>query len=136
MNTLVRSTTTRNFSRIFDGYESLDVNSETGRHEDHQFHSRKNLSKRRKQPHSVVKTLSYRRHRARQRQIYLKSYTFTTSTENLGKSGSGKLKKMAIKVKAVAVSVVAFIRLDSFRSCNSRSATDAFSPTKLVRKCF
>ncbi|KAK3184190.1 hypothetical protein Dsin_031476 [Dipteronia sinensis] len=136
MNTLVRSTTTRNFSRIFDGYESLDLNSETGRHEDHQFRRIKNLSKRRKQPHSVVKTLSYRRDRARQRQIYLKSYTLTTSRENLGQSGSGKLKKVAIKVKAVAVSVVAFIRMDSFRSCNSRSAIDAFSPTTLVRKCF
>ncbi|TXG55200.1 hypothetical protein EZV62_020456 [Acer yangbiense] len=131
MNTLVRSTTTRNFSRRFDGYESLDLNSEAGRHEDHQHHRRNNSSKRRKQPHSVVKTFSYRRDRARTRQIYLKSYTLTTSRENLGKSGSGKLKKVAIKVKAVAVSVVAFIRMDSFRSCNTRSATDAFSPTTL-----
>ncbi|KAI9178634.1 hypothetical protein LWI28_028975 [Acer negundo] len=136
MNTLVRSTTTRNFSRRFDGYKSLDLNSEAGRHEDHQHHRRNNSSKRRKQPHSMVKTFSYRRDRARKRQIYLKSYTLTTSRENLGKSCSGKLKKVAIKVKAVAVSVVAFIRMDSFRSCNSRSATDAFSPTKLVRKCF
>ncbi|KAL5793818.1 hypothetical protein ACOSP7_002412 [Xanthoceras sorbifolium] len=131
MNTLVHSTSS-NFSRRFDGYEPLDLNSGTGGHEDHQRW--RNLSKRRKQPHSVVKTFSYRRDRARHRQIFLKSYTLTS---NLGKSGSGKLKKATVKVKAAAVSVVAFIRMDSLRSCHSRSSIAASSPTRTpVRKCF
>ncbi|KAJ0112587.1 hypothetical protein Patl1_02216 [Pistacia atlantica] len=127
MNTLVRNPTS--ISRRFNGYEPLDQRpfEDTS---DHDYQWRRNFSKRRKDPnYSMVKSFSYRRTRAKQRQIFLKSYTL--SSENLGQSNSrsSKLKKAVITMKAMAVSVVAFMSMDSLRSCNSRAAIDASSPT-------
>ncbi|KAJ0052252.1 hypothetical protein Pint_02214 [Pistacia integerrima] len=127
MNTLVRNPTS--ISRRFNGYEPLDQRPfEDTSDQDYQW--RRNFSRRRKDPnYSMVKSFSYRRTRAKQRQIFLKSYTL--SSENLGQSNSrsSKLKKAVITMKAMAVSVVAFMSMDSLRSCNSRAAIDASSPT-------
>lgn len=81
-----------------------------------------------------MKSLSYRRKRAKQRQIFLKTYKLA-STENLGQSSpSQKLKKAVVKVKTAFVSMVAFVRINSLGSCNSRNSIAASSP--LVRKIF
>lgn len=81
-----------------------------------------------------MKSLSYRRKRAKQRQIFLKTYKLA-STENLGQSSpSQKLKKAVVKVKTAFVSMVACVRINSLGSCNSRNSIAASSP--LVRKFF
>lgn len=144
MEALVRNPT-YNFNRRFNGYEPLDqhntqkVSSNTTTHKE--FQGWRNLSRRRKENQGMMKSFSYRRQRAKQRQIFLKSFKLT-SMEDLEKENklkSRKLKTVAGKVKTVAVSVVAFLRIDSFRSCNPRSAiaaTAASSPVALFRKCF
>ncbi|KAJ4729845.1 Beta-(1--_2)glucan export ATP-binding/permease protein like [Melia azedarach] len=132
MDALVRNTTV-NFSRRFTDYELLGQGSEVGT-EDYNNQWRRNFSRRRKEPHTM-KSFSYRRKRARQRQIFLNSYKLA-SLENLGQSKpSQRLKKAVVKVKTAVVAVVAFMRTGSCRSCNSRTAIDATSPTT-IRKFF
>lgn len=78
-------------------------------------------------------SLSYRRDRARKRQIFLQSYNLGGSSSSEDTSASPdkkrkakKLKLAADKVKSVAVSVVSFMRISSFGSSNSRFTVRAF----------
>ncbi|XVF66857.1 hypothetical protein PTKIN_Ptkin10aG0072200 [Pterospermum kingtungense] len=136
MNTLVRNATS-NFSRRVDGYELLDQNNETREENIGGGHPYRTFSKKRAQ--SMVASLSYRRDRAKKRQIFLRSYKLSTVGDNWKQpktqSQSRKLKKMVVKVKTVAVSaVVSFMRIGSFKSCNCRSGICAASPIS-IRKC-
>lgn len=133
MDTLVHNPTS--ISIRFNGYEPLDQRPfEDTTDQDYQW--RRNFSKRRREPnYSMPKSSSYRRTRAKQRQIFLKSYTL--SSENLGQSSSrsSKLKKVLIKMKTMVVSVVAFMSMDSLKSCNSRTAIEASLPTMVSKIC-
>ncbi|KAF5726394.1 hypothetical protein HS088_TW22G00072 [Tripterygium wilfordii] len=124
MNTLVRSTTST-LGRRFDGYLPLAQKVEHGR-------SRRSLSKRRKEPHGMVTSLSYRRERAKQRGVFLKSYKLEM-VDKLGPSRRRKLHKTVLKARAVVVSVASFLRIGSLRSCNSRSSICVSSPTAIKK---
>ncbi|KAK7257453.1 hypothetical protein RIF29_31451 [Crotalaria pallida] len=107
MSTLVRNTTI-SFSRRYKRYEPLGL------------HGKENL----------IKSISYRRRRAKQRKIFLTTYklssldnTFVVQTKK-----PKQLKKVAVKVKKIVASVLMFMRTGSFRSCNSRSAISSESP--------
>ncbi|MBA0592679.1 hypothetical protein Gorai_009654 [Gossypium raimondii] len=131
MNSLVRNATS-NFSRRLDGYELLDQSGETREENPPQYRT---SSKRR--PHSVVASLSYRRDRAKKRQIFLRSYKLSAVDNNWGqpKPKSRKLKKMVLKVKTVVVSLVSFMRIGSFKSCNCGSAICAAAPIAIKKCC-
>ncbi|XVE92782.1 hypothetical protein REPUB_Repub01dG0129500 [Reevesia pubescens] len=70
MNTLVRNATS-NFSRRVDGYEPLDQNNES---REENLGSHRTFSKRRAQSMAASFSYTYRRERARKRQIFLRSY--------------------------------------------------------------
>lgn len=131
MNTLVRNTTLR-FSRRFDhGFLYGPVDEKIG--EDNNC-GRISSSRRKVINNQRLRTcFSYRRDRAKKRQIFLQSYKLGSDTsEKICKSR--KLKKAANKVKSVAVSVVSFTRISSLiRSYNS---IRAFSPTRIRACCW
>ena len=131
MNTIVRNATS-NFSRRVDGYELLDQNNER---RDENLGQYRTFSKRRGQ--SMVASFSYRRDRAKKRQIFLRSYKLSAVGDNWEqpKTKSRKLKNMAVKVKTVVVSVMSFMRIGSLKSCNCRSAICAAAPIS-IKKCF
>ncbi|XWS63391.1 hypothetical protein CRYUN_Cryun06bG0092900 [Craigia yunnanensis] len=89
MNTLVRNATS-NFSRRVDGYELLDQNNV--RREDNPGQYR-TFSKR---SQSMVASFSYRRDRAKKRQIFLRSYKLSAVDDiwEQPRAKSRKLKKM------------------------------------------
>lgn len=89
----------------------------------------------RQSPLMMNYSFSYRRNRARQRQIFLQTYKLG-STDSSGKSGVRKLKKFVVKVKTVVVSVLSFMRADTLKSCNSGSAICASSPSRISRFCW
>ncbi|KAF5741499.1 hypothetical protein HS088_TW10G00497 [Tripterygium wilfordii] len=125
MNTFVSSTTSTLGCR-FDGYLPLAQKGEDG-------WSRKASSKRRKEPHGRVASLSYRSERAKQRGVFLKSYKLEM-VDKLGRSRTRTLNKIVLKVRAVVVSLVSFLRIGSLRSCNSRSISiSASSPTAIKK---
>ncbi|KAF5745978.1 hypothetical protein HS088_TW06G00143 [Tripterygium wilfordii] len=126
MDTIVRSTTST-LGRRFDGYLPLAQKGEDGH-----GRSRRVLSKRRKEPHGMVTSLSHRRERAKQRGVFLKSYRLEM-VDKLGQSRTRKLNKTVLKVRAVVVSLVSFLRIGSLRSCNSRSSISASSPTAIKK---
>lgn len=120
------------FDHGFKGYQILD-RTETGGEENGSWRT---FSRRKRGPYNMVTSLSYRQERAKKRQIFLQSYKLTTIDSTLGGSkNSYKLKRVMIKVKAVVVSIVSISRIGSWKSCNSRSAICASSPTS-VAKCF
>lgn len=130
MNTLIRNAT-RSLNRGFDGYEPLD-HSEEARDEDHKHGRRSEVSK----PHdNMVYSLSYKRERAKKRQIFLRSYKLGSLETTWGKSRPRKLKKMVVKVKKVVLSVVSFMRIGSLRPCNCRLSIYTSSPLPPHRKC-
>ncbi|XWS68612.1 hypothetical protein CRYUN_Cryun04dG0105400 [Craigia yunnanensis] len=130
MNTLVRNATS-NFSRRVDGYELLDQNNERKEENLGQYRT---FSKRRAQ--SMVASFSYRRDRAKKRQIFLRSYKLSAVDDNWErpKTKSLKLKKMVVKVKTVVVSVMSFMRIGSLKSSNYRSAICGAAPIS-IKKC-
>lgn len=134
MNTLVRNATS-NHSRKADGYELLDQNDKI--REENLGGQFRTFSKKRAQ--SMVASLSYRRDRAKKRLIFLRSYQLSTlgdsSSWEQPKTQSRKLKKMVVKVKTVVVSVVSFMRIGSFKSCNFRSAISAVAPISIKKCC-
>ncbi|KAK9284784.1 hypothetical protein L1049_023961 [Liquidambar formosana] len=130
MNTLVRSTTF-SLDRRFDAYEPLDQSGEMGAEENSGWRT---FSKRNKESHKMITSFSYRRDRARKRQIFLRTYKLG-SVNTSEQSTSGKLKKVFGKVKTVVVTVVAFARIGSLRSWNCRSAVCGSSPVP-VRKSY
>ncbi|KAE8733845.1 hypothetical protein F3Y22_tig00000916pilonHSYRG00045 [Hibiscus syriacus] len=132
MNSLVRNATA-NFSRRVDGYELLDQNQGTKEETLGQYRT---FSKRRAQ--SVVASLSYRRDRAKKRQIFLRSYKLSTVDDDRGrpKTKPRKLKEAVLKVKTVVVSLVSFMRIGSLKSCkNCRSAIYAAVPISIKKCC-
>lgn len=139
MDSLVKNTTLR-FSRRFDHgflYEPLDHQSNDKIGDDHIY--RKISTSRRKG--RLTTSFSYRRDRAKKRQIFLQSYklgsdnsTTTSSSEKICKSR--KLKTVANKVKSVAVSVVSFMRASSLRSCKSGLVIRAISRTRIQTCCW
>ncbi|XVE66217.1 hypothetical protein DITRI_Ditri08aG0062700 [Diplodiscus trichospermus] len=132
MNSLVRNATS-NFSRRVDGYELLDQNNERREENLSQYRT---FSKTRAQ--SMLTSFSYRRDRAKKRQIFLRSYKLSAVGDNREqrKTVSRKLKKMVVKVKTVVVSsVVSFMRMGSLKSCNCRSAICAAAPVSIKSCC-
>ncbi|CAK9151350.1 unnamed protein product [Ilex paraguariensis] len=132
MTTLVRNTT-RHFSRRCEGYGPLDHSAEAN---PEYGHGRRTFSRRKsstEHPNKMT-SLSYRRDRARKRHIFLQTYKLAYM-DSSGKSRSRKLKKLAVKLKSAVVSVVSFIRLNSLRTFNYRSAICASSPSS-IRNCF
>lgn len=82
----------------------------------------------------VMNSFSVRRERARKRHIFLQTYKLSSlhSRENFR---TRKLKKFAVKVKSAVMSVLSFMRGGALKSCNSRSAVCASSPTKVIKFC-
>lgn len=77
-----------------------------------------------------LKSISYRRKRAKQRKIFLTTYTLS-SLNGFVEPKKPKLKRVAVKVKKIVSSVLMFMRTGSCsRSCNSRSAISAKSPER------
>ncbi|KAF8369477.1 hypothetical protein HHK36_032504 [Tetracentron sinense] len=124
MNTLVRSTTLA-FSRRSSYYQVLDQSS-SKKWGDH-GRSRRTSSKRKKESPHMATSFSYRRDRAKKRQIFLQSYKLA-SVDSRAQSTSRKLKKMIMNLKSVVVSIVAFTRIASLRSCNTPAAICTSTP--------
>ena len=81
---------------------------------------------------NLMSSWSYRRDRARKRQLFLQTYKLGYVSSDDGKlMRSRKLKKMAIKVK----SALQFFRGGALRSCNSRAAIPAVSPARASTFC-
>lgn len=138
MNTLAKNSTLRRSKRHDHGffYAQVDQNREKIG-EDGKFFR---INSRRKVINvSKLRTsLSYRRDRARKRQIFLQSYNLSGSSSSEDTSSasdknrnSKKLKKAAEKVKSVAVSVVSFMRISSLRSNKSRFTVRTFFRTRI-----
>ncbi|KAL2328250.1 hypothetical protein Fmac_021677 [Flemingia macrophylla] len=77
----------------------------------------------------MVKSISYRRKRAKQRKIFLTTYKLSSLDNTFVHPQRPKLKKVAVKVKKIVASVLMFMRTGSFRSCSSTSAISATSPS-------
>lgn len=127
MNTLVRSTTST-LSRRFDGYEPLDQRRR-------RTFSRRRNEEEEQQPTSIAASFSYRRRRAKQRQIFLSSYKLS-SLENFGRSEPPA--KVVVKFKNAVVSLVSLMRIGSLSSsCSCRTsaicAVSSPSPIKNYR---
>ena len=85
----------------------------------------------------MLKSISYRRRRAKQRQVFFKTYRLASmELEHFedSKSKSPKLKKVVVKVKTIVSSVLMFMRSGSLRSCNSKSAVSATPPVSIWKR--
>ncbi|KAF8043278.1 hypothetical protein BT93_A1573 [Corymbia citriodora subsp. variegata] len=99
----------------------------------------RNLSRRRRESHGGLRpSFSYRRERARQRQVFLKTYKLG-SADRLAADESNSRglcnKKAVVKAKAMVISVLSFMRIGSLRSCNCQSAIRASAPQPLKSHC-
>ncbi|KAL8088166.1 hypothetical protein AgCh_038082 [Apium graveolens] len=139
MSNLVRNSTLRRSKRHDHGFFYAQVDQSREKiGEDGKF---VRICSSRKKVINVSKlrtSLSYRRDRARKRQIFLQSYNLSGSSSSEDTSSasdknrkSKKLKKAADKVKSVAVSVVSFMRISSLRSNKSRFTVRAFFRTRI-----
>ncbi|XAR68087.1 hypothetical protein NMG60_11003095 [Bertholletia excelsa] len=136
MNALVRSTTLH-IRRRSDGYEPLDGRTELA---GEGSLGRKSFSSTKGgQNCDTASSLSYRRERAKQRQIFLRTYKLESSVSYAGKSGKSTSKnpnRAVVKVKSVVVSAVSFMWFSSFRSCACGSVTGSnSSPTRVGIRC-
>jgi hypothetical protein len=135
MNTLMRiRSATRSRNCGSDGYNEplMDRHGQEVREED--SHGRREFSKvRKEQPqyhNNMVHSLSYKRDRARKRQIFLKLYKL----EKLGTPRPRKIRKMVVKkVKKAVMSVVSFMRLGSLSPCSCRFSI--YTPSPFHCKC-
>ena len=85
----------------------------------------------------MLKSISYRRRRAKQRQIFLTTYKLSSLDDFVVEPKRPKLKKVAVKVKKIVASVLMFMRTGSFRSGNSgRSAISVATSPVPHRKAF
>ncbi|CAI0549818.1 unnamed protein product [Linum tenue] len=88
---------------------------------------------------AVAWSPGYRITRARQRQIFLRSYQLASGSKLQRRlSRTGRLKKVAVKVKMVVASlVVSFMKVGGGlrSSCSSKVATCVASPVKISRFC-
>ncbi|KAL0406183.1 UNVERIFIED_CONTAM: hypothetical protein Slati_3932200 [Sesamum latifolium] len=133
MNTISRNPTVRISRRAKEySYEAEE------RRDSHHNHGWRIFSRRRSSQSlsGLRSSWSYRRERARKRQIFLQTYKLGSISSRGKFEGSGrKLEKMVVKVKSAMISVLAFVRGGALRSCESRSAIRAASPTRVVRCC-
>ncbi|MED6108708.1 hypothetical protein PIB30_026683 [Stylosanthes scabra] len=82
---------------------------------------------------NLVKSVSYRRRRAKQRQIFLTTYKLSSLDDDLAAAAvvdsnhdkKNKMKKVAVKVKKIVASVLMFMRTASFRSSCHNPRTSA-----------
>ncbi|KAL3353103.1 hypothetical protein AABB24_020876 [Solanum stoloniferum] len=139
MTSLVRNTPLH-FSRRVDGYEPLDqpvcTEASMQNDEDRSHSVRRTIMKLKrsvKQSSPItLSSISYRRERARKRNIFLQSYKLESS-KNLRKK---KLKKIVLKVKCAMISVFSFMRAHSIKSCtNSNSGIGGVSPARVIKCC-
>lgn len=127
INTVPRNPTVR-FSRIADdeGYSYAYA----GDQKTHQNQGWRIFSTRRSNQ-TLMSSWSYRRDRARKRQIFLQTYKLGPSISSREKlMRSRKLKKMVVTVKSAVVSALAFMRGGAVRSCGSRPTISAPSPAR------
>lgn len=119
MNTLSRARTGR--------YESMDLGDDPAKREpDRGWRA---FSRRKKESRNLMlfyDPSGHRRERAKQRQIFLKTYTLSSmeGSDSEVKSKPKNLRKaVAVKVKKAVVSVVSFMRISSVSlwSCKSGS---------------
>ncbi|OWM91014.1 hypothetical protein CDL15_Pgr023347 [Punica granatum] len=84
----------------------------------------------------LMASSSYRRDRAKRRQIFLKTYRLKSAKSDLGSpsSGSSKLKKAVIKLKMELVSALSFTQIRSLRSCNCKSAISVSHPQAVEKR--
>jgi hypothetical protein len=106
MDTLVRNTTLT-FSRRYK-YEVLGLQGKE----------------------KTLKSISYRKRRAKQRKIFLTTYKLSSLNNFVVEPKKPKIKRVAVKVKKIVNSVLLFMRTGSFRSCSSKSAISASSPVR------
>ncbi|CAJ2655019.1 unnamed protein product [Trifolium pratense] len=106
MDTLVRNTTLT-FSRRYK-YEVLGLQGKE----------------------KTLKSISYRKRRAKQRKIFLTTYKLS-SLNHFVEPKKPKIKRVAVKVKKIVNSVLLFMRTGSFRSCRSKSAISVKSPVPI-----
>nr|DAD22972.1 TPA_asm: hypothetical protein HUJ06_024435 [Nelumbo nucifera] len=126
MNTLVRSTSLA----LCHGAGYYEVLSRSGKTWGEDGLSRRAGSKRKKDQEHLTMSLSYRRDRAKKRQIFLRTYRLSSlEKEKPLRPTSRKLKKLIVKVKSVVKSVFAFARICSLRSCSGGQAFRASCPT-------
>ncbi|CAK8575616.1 unnamed protein product [Lathyrus sativus] len=76
---------------------------------------------------TTLKSISYRRRRAKQRKIFLTTYKLS-SLNHFVEPKRPKIKRVAVKVKNIANSVLMFMKTGTFRSCRSKSAISETSP--------
>uniref|UniRef100_A0A7N2MD00 Uncharacterized protein n=1 Tax=Quercus lobata TaxID=97700 RepID=A0A7N2MD00_QUELO len=90
MNTLILNTT-KSFNRELDGYgyEQLDQSEET---REEKNHGRRTFSTR-KSHNNMVHSLSYKRDRAKQRRIFLKSYNLASMDSLRGSRSTRETKE-------------------------------------------
>ncbi|KAL0307484.1 UNVERIFIED_CONTAM: hypothetical protein Scaly_2981600 [Sesamum calycinum] len=133
MNTVSKNPTVR-ISRRAEEYSHEAEERRDGHHN----HGWRIFSRRRSSQNlsGMTSSWSYRRERARKRQIFLRTYKLgSISSRGKFERSGRKLKKMVVKVKSAMVSILAFVRGGALRSCESRSAIRAASPTRVVRFC-
>lgn len=141
MNTLVRNTTVSRSCR-FDGYEELeqariDINRNSSVHGRIRAFSECN-KKDQSHHYGMRVSSSYRRERAKQRQIYLKSYKLASvDTIRRRSMNLQKHNKLVMKVKKVVVSIASLLRIGSAynfirsSSCDCPRSVCASSPSRL-----
>ncbi|CAI9089460.1 OLC1v1024034C1 [Oldenlandia corymbosa var. corymbosa] len=157
MDTILGNTNFRYSHRRSDGYEALKPTGDHNRRkrvgvdhdssDDYDGHGdrrpvskpRSSTSLRQHPPAVMLSSFSYRRNRARQRQIFLQTYklsSVTNNNNNSSRKSHPKLKKFVVKVKSMVVSVLSFMRADYLRSsCKSGSAICVTSPSGIVKLC-
>ncbi|KAK4749790.1 hypothetical protein SAY87_027239 [Trapa incisa] len=134
MNTLLRTATVRFSPSPLHIYVPLDdghklTKNRTGR----RFSSSRRPSTRRikrspEQPTNLSCSISYRQRRARQRQIFLRTYRLA-SIKSLAKSRPRKLvEKAFLRLRRVAVRIISLVRIRSARSCSCISGAVSGSP--------
>lgn len=118
MEAVSRNATVR-FSRMSEEYHSYDGGARGG--------GGWRIFSTRRSNHNLMTSWSYRRDRARKRQIFLQTYKLGNDSSDEKLMRSRKLKKMVVRVKTAVVSALAFMGGGALRSCNSRAAIPAAS---------
>ncbi|KAL6963415.1 hypothetical protein U1Q18_001499 [Sarracenia purpurea var. burkii] len=131
MNTLIRNTTLHFSRRSVDAYyQPVDQGGDDAGNENRG--GRRTFSRRKSddRPRNMTTSLSFRRDRAKKRQIFLRTYKLASSEYSPEKSRGRKLKKFAIKLKSVVVSVVSFVRFKSLLTscCHISPPASSSSP--------
>lgn len=140
MNALVRNTTVSRSRRFGCGYE--DLSSSRGRMRS-SLSGRSRKSDPQQYHYGMRASSSYRRERAKHRQIYLKTYKLasvdTIRRRTMCLPQEGHNNKLVMKVKKVVASMVLLLRIGaaslikSSSSCDCPSSVRASSPSRLLK---